>query len=91
MHHSRSPDLTPSLAPRARERKVPQAADRRLSRPLPAERSDDCPDGQRSRLLAVFSSAFKYKDGHGRFSVNGRDFFAVYTRDKNGDSTVPFK
>jgi hypothetical protein len=33
------------------------------------------PAGQRSRLLAVFNSAFKYKDGHGGFAVNGR----VYT------------
>ena len=33
------------------------------------------PDGQRGRLLAVFNSAFKYKDGQGGFAVNG----VVYT------------
>jgi hypothetical protein len=29
------------------------------------------PAGQRSRLLAAFNGAFKYKDGHGGFAVNG--------------------
>jgi len=42
------------------------------------------PDGQRSRLLAVFNSAFKYKDGHGGFSVNGH----VYTPLKAGAGTL---
>jgi len=42
------------------------------------------PDGQRSRLLAVFNSAFKYKDGHGGFSVNGH----VYTPLKSGAGTL---
>jgi len=42
------------------------------------------PDGQRSRLLAVFNSAFKYKDGRGGFSVNGH----VYTPLKAGAGTL---
>ena len=29
------------------------------------------PGGQRSRLLAAFNGAFKYKDGNGGFAVNG--------------------
>jgi hypothetical protein len=33
------------------------------------------PEGQRGRLLAVFNSAFKYKDGQGGFAVNN----IVYT------------
>jgi len=36
------------------------------------------PDGQRSRLLAVFNSGFKYADGHGGFAVNGR-VYAPFT------------
>ena len=32
------------------------------------------PDGQRGRLLAVFNSAFKYKDGRGGFFVNGNEY-----------------
>jgi hypothetical protein len=42
------------------------------------------PDGQRSRLLAVFNSAFKYKDGQGGFSVNGN----VYTPLSAGMGTL---
>ncbi len=42
------------------------------------------PDGQRTRLLAVFNSAFKYKDGHGGFFVNGH----VYEPLKAGDGTL---
>jgi hypothetical protein len=42
------------------------------------------PDGQRGRLLAVFNSAFKYKDGHGGFAVNGR----VYSPFTAGLSTL---
>ena len=42
------------------------------------------PDGQRGRLLAVFNSAFKYKDGHGGFAVNGH----VYTPLSAGDGTL---
>jgi len=42
------------------------------------------PEGQRARLLAVFNSAFKYKDGHGGFAVNGR----VYTPFSAGLGTL---
>jgi hypothetical protein len=42
------------------------------------------PDGQRSRLLAVFNSAFKYKDGHGGFFVNGN----LYTPFTSGTGTL---
>jgi len=42
------------------------------------------PDGQRSRLLAVFNSAFKYKDGRGGFAVNG----TVYTPLSAGMGTL---
>jgi hypothetical protein len=42
------------------------------------------PDGQRSRLLAVFNSAFKYQDGRGGFFVNGN----VYTPLKAGAGTL---
>jgi hypothetical protein len=42
------------------------------------------PVGQRGRLLAVFNSAFKYKDGHGGFAVNGH----VYTPLSRGVGTL---
>jgi hypothetical protein len=42
------------------------------------------PDGQRGRLLAVFNSAFKYKDGQGGFAVNGN----VYTPLRAGMGTL---
>jgi hypothetical protein len=42
------------------------------------------PGGQRGRLLAVFNSAFKYKDGHGGFAVNGH----VYTSLTAGIGTL---
>ncbi len=42
------------------------------------------PGGQRHRLLAVFNSAFKYKDGRGGFFVNGK----TYTPFTHGAGTL---
>ncbi|HEY5113695.1 MAG TPA: hypothetical protein VIJ45_06250, partial [Coriobacteriia bacterium] len=42
------------------------------------------PEGQRARLLAVFNSAFKYKDGRGGFAVNGN----MYTPLSSGMGTL---
>jgi len=42
------------------------------------------PLDQRTRLLAVFNSGFKYEDSHGGFAVNGH----VYTPLRVGDGTL---